>query len=141
MAFLCFPTAYTHQETQSSNATTHVSRPHLQLNVLNPSTRRMRIAHSGFFAIPVIWVRRGRRSRRPTGSFLVEKNNVMKPAERTTCLYKNILHVVPAPLVGSLQAGAGLQAWSEEAVKAAPRIVKPRGRFRSHPITCAGALA
>ena len=48
-------------------------------------------------------------------NFLVEKNSVMKPTERTTCLYKNILHLVPAPLVGSLQTGAGLQAWSEEA--------------------------
>ena len=69
------------------------------------------------------------------------KNSVMKPTERTTCPYKNSLHVALAPVVGSLQTGAGLKAWSEEAAILAPQNMKPRGRFRSRPITCADALA
>ena len=79
---------------------------------LNPTTCRMRIVHSGFFGI---CLRRGRRSRPPPWSFLVENKSVMKLTERTTCLYKNSLHLALAPLVGSVQAGAGLKAWSEEA--------------------------
>ena len=104
----------------------------------NPSSCRSRNTAS---VIRRIWVRRGRRSRPSPWSFLVEKNSVMKPTERTTCPYKNSLHVALAPVVGSLQSGAGLQAWSEEAVILAPQNMKPRGRFRSRPITCAGALA
>ena len=69
------------------------------------------------------------------------KNSVMKPTERTTCLYKNSLHLALAPVVGSLQTGAGLQAWSEEAAILAPQNMKPIGRFRSRPIICAGAVA
>jgi len=108
---------------------------------VNPSSHLSRITASGFSRIRRIWVRRGRRSRPSPWSFLVEKNSVMKPTERTTCLYKNSLHLALAPVVGSLQTGAGLQAWSEEAVILAPQNMKPRGRFRSRPITCAGALA
>ena len=108
---------------------------------LNPSRCGSRNVASGFFATFRIWVRRGRRSRPSPWSFLVEKNSVMKPTERTTCPYKNSLHVALAPVVGSLQSGAGLQAWSEEAVILAPQNMKPRGRFRSRPITCAGAVA
>ena len=71
----------------------------------------------------------------------IHSKNVCVNTILGAALIRSTTHLVPAPLVGSVQTGAGLQAWSEEAVKAAPRIVKPRGRFRSRPITCAGALA
>ena len=64
------------------------------------------------------------------------KNSVWKRTERTRSLYKNSLHLALAPVVGSVQAGAGLQAWSEINAMAPGQIVKPRHRFRcTFPLT------
>ena len=82
---------------------------------LNPSSRLTRIPDSGFSRT----CRNLLQAREAlTASPVVvfgRKNSVMKPTERTTCTYKNSLHLALAPVVGSLQTGAGLQAWSEEA--------------------------